>query len=128
MGGVGFGLGAAIFTAGLGAGAAFFFGATLTAFLTALALTAFFGFAFPLPFAFIGRVFFFAALFLADVRLAEPRLAFATGRFFNLRFFDLLFFAMVTLLLEIVRTRCESSPEKVCCHLCVMLESVTRIA
>jgi hypothetical protein len=50
-------------------------------------------------------------------------LAFATGRFF-----DLLFFAMVTLLLEIVRTRCESSPEKVCCHLCVTLESVTRIA
>jgi hypothetical protein len=44
------------------------------------------------------------------------------------RFFDLLFFAMITLLLEIVRTRCESSPEKVCCHLCVMLESVGRIA
>jgi hypothetical protein len=37
------------------------------------------------------------------------RLAFATGRFL-----DLLFFAMITLLLEIVRTRCESSPEKVC--------------
>jgi hypothetical protein len=55
--------------------------------------------------------------------LAAWRLAFATGRFF-----DLLFFAMVTLLLEIVRTQCESSPEKVCCHLRVMLESVGRIA
>jgi hypothetical protein len=55
--------------------------------------------------------------------LAVTRLAFAAGRFF-----DLLFFAMVTLLLEIVRTRSESSPEKVCCHLCVVLESVTRIA
>jgi len=69
-------------------------------------------------FAFIGRAFFFATLFLTAWRLA-----FATGRFL-----DLLFFAMVTLLLEIVRTRCESSPEKVCCHLCVTLESVTRIA
>jgi hypothetical protein len=45
-------------------------------------------------------------------------LALATGRF-DLRFFDLLFFAMITLLLNIVRTRRESSPEKVCCHLCV---------
>jgi hypothetical protein len=40
----------------------------------------------------------------------------------------LLFFAMITFLLKIVRTRCESSPEKVCCHLCVKLESATRIA
>jgi hypothetical protein len=45
--------------------------------------------------------------------LAAGRLALATTRFF-----DLLFFAMITLLLEIVRTRCESSPEKVRCHLC----------
>ncbi|HEV7611119.1 MAG TPA: hypothetical protein VGO37_04535 [Steroidobacteraceae bacterium] len=84
-----------------------FFGAARTAFFATL-----------LVFAFAGRAFFFATLFLA-----APRFAFATGRFF-----DLLFFAMVTLLLEIVRTHCESSPEKVCCHLCVMLESVTRIA
>ncbi|HXA99310.1 MAG TPA: hypothetical protein VNW05_02195 [Steroidobacteraceae bacterium] len=58
-----------------------------------------FDFPFALRFAFIGRDFFFAALFFADVRLAAPRLAFAIGRFFALRFFDLLFFAMVTLLL-----------------------------
>ena len=86
-----------------------FFGAARTAFFATLPV---------LAFAFAGRAFFFAWLFLAALRLA-----FATGRFF-----DLLFFAMVTLLLEIVRTRCESSPEKVCCHLCVMLESVTRNA
>jgi hypothetical protein len=55
--------------------------------------------------------------------LAARRLALATGRFF-----DLLFFAMVTLLLEIVGTLCESSPEKVCCHLRMTLESVTWIA
>jgi hypothetical protein len=109
----------------LGLGAAFgaatlalrfaFLGAALTAFLTAL--PAFLAFDFNLAFA--GRAFFFATLFLA----AERFFAFAIGRFF-----DLLFFAMITLLLEIVRTPCESSPEKVCCHLCVMLESVTRIA
>jgi hypothetical protein len=87
FGAAGFGAGAA-FAAGFGA--AFFFGA---AFL-ALALT----FDFPFAFAFIGRDFFFAALFLTDVRLA-----FAIG-FFALRFLDLLFFAMVTLLLEIDRT------------------------
>jgi hypothetical protein len=46
-------------------------------------------------FTFAGRAFFFAMLFLAAWRLA-----FAAGRFF-----DLLFFAMVTFLLEIVRTR-----------------------
>ena len=74
-------------------------------------------------FALAGRAFFFAGLLLAAARLAGPRLAFATDRFF-----DLLFFAMVTLLLEIVRTRCESSPEKVRCHLCMRLESVTWIA
>jgi hypothetical protein len=127
--GAGFGFGAAFFATGLGVGAAtafflaagFFFGAAFTAFLATFALTDFLAFAFP--FAFMGRVFFFAALFLADVRLAEPRLAFAIGRFF-----DLLFFAMVTLLLEIVQTRCESSPEKVCCHLCMTLESATGIA
>jgi hypothetical protein len=108
--GAGFGFGAALFTTGFGAaGAAFFLGAALTAFLA---------FAATFLFAFTGRDFFFATFFLADVRLAEARLAFATGRF-ALRFFDLLFFAMVRLLLDIVRTRCESSPEKVCCHLCV---------
>jgi hypothetical protein len=109
--GAGFGFGAATLTGfGFGFGAiAFFFGAALTTFLTAFALTFFFGadFAFPLS------GFFFSALFLA----------FAIGRFF-----DLLFFAMVTLLLEIVRTRSESSLEKVCCHLCVALESVVMIA
>jgi hypothetical protein len=84
------GFGAAGFAAAFGAGfgAAFFFGAAF------LALA----FAFDFPFAFIGRVFFFAALFLAGARLA-----FAIG-FLALRFFDLLFFAMVTLLLEIDRT------------------------
>ena len=97
-----------------------FFAATLAlglAFLGA-ARTAFFATLLVFAFAFTARPFFFAALFRA-----APRFAFATGRFF-----DLLFFAMVTLLLEIVRTRCESSPEKVCCHLCVMLESVSWIA
>jgi hypothetical protein len=90
------------------------------AFLTAtLAFTAFFAALTDFfAFTFAGRAFFFATLFLA-----AGRLPFAAARFF-----DLLFFAMVTLLLEIVRTQCESSPEKVCCHLCVMLESVTWIA
>jgi hypothetical protein len=92
-------------------------GAALTAFFATLrALPVFLALAFTLTFE--GRAFFLATLFLA-----AGRLAFATGRFF-----DLLFFAMITLLLEIVRTRCESSPEKVCCHLCVTLESVTWIA
>ena len=108
----------------LGFGAAFgaatlalrlaFFGAAF--FATLSTLPVFLAFDFILAFA--GRLFFFATLFLAACRLA-----FATGRFF-----DLLFFAMVTLLLEIVRTQCESSPEKVCCHLRVMLESLARIA
>ncbi|HSY96364.1 MAG TPA: hypothetical protein VK793_12150 [Steroidobacteraceae bacterium] len=110
------GLGAAFGAATLALGLAFL-GAALTAFFATLtALPAFLAFDFNLAFA--GRAFFFATLFLAAWRLA-----FATGRFF-----DLLFFAMVTLLLEIVRTQCESSPEKVCCHLRVMLESVGRIA
>jgi hypothetical protein len=107
--GRGLGFGAAFLATGFGAaGIAFFLGAAF--------LTAFFAFAATFFLAFTGRDFFFAALFLADVRLAELRLAFAIGRF-DLRFFDLLFFAMVTLLLNIVRTRRESSPEKVCCHL-----------
>jgi hypothetical protein len=105
---------------GLGRGTVFltatlalaFFGAALTAFFATFDLPVFFAF----DITFTG--FFFAALFLA-----AGRLAFATARFF-----DLLFFAMVTLLLEIVRTRSESSPEKVRCHLCVKLESVTWIA
>ena len=109
--GASFGFGAAFLATGLGAaGAAFFLGAAF--------LKAFFAFAATFLFAFTGRVFFFAALFLAIARLAEPRLALAIGRF-DLRFFDLLFFAMITLLLNIVRTHGESSPEKVCCHLCV---------
>jgi hypothetical protein len=102
-----------------------FFGAALTTFLTDFDLTAFtltdfafaLDFAFAFAFALIGRLAFLATPFLAAVFLA-----FATGRFF-----DLLFFAMITHLLEIVRTRSESSPEKVRCHLCMMLESVTRI-
>jgi hypothetical protein len=106
--------------AGLGRGAGFlaatlalaFFGAALTAFFATFDDLPVF-FAFDITFA----GFFFAAL------LAAGRLAFAIARFF-----DLLFFAMVTLLLEIVRTRSESSPEKVRCHLCVKLESVTGIA
>jgi hypothetical protein len=108
-----------------------FFGAALTAFLTAFDLTAFtltdFDLAFALVFAFVlGFDFVFATtcllVFLATPFFAAVFLAFATGRFF-----DLLFFAMITHLLEIVRTRSESSPEKVRCHLCMMLESVTRI-
>ena len=113
-----FRLGAAFLATTLALGLAFL-GAALTAFFATLTALPVF-----LAFAFAGRAFFFATLFLAAVRLAGPRLAFATGRFF----FDLLFFAMVTLLLEIVRTRRESSPEKVCCHLCMTLESVTWIA
>jgi hypothetical protein len=96
-------------------------GAALTAFFATLrAAPVFLAFAFTLAFtlAFTGRAFFFATLFLAAGRLA----------FAITRFFDLLFFAMITLLLEIVRTHRESSPEKVRCHLCVMLESVTWIA
>jgi hypothetical protein len=109
--GAGLGFGAALLATGFGAaGIAFFLGAAF--------LTAFFAFAATFLLAFTGRVFFFAALFLADVRLAEARLALATGRF-DMRFFDLLFFAMITLLLKHRSTRCESSPEKVCCHLCV---------
>jgi hypothetical protein len=111
--GAGFGLGAAFLAFGLGGD---FFGATFTTFLAtlALALTTFFALAFPFAFTFIGRVFFFATDFFTAARLA-----------FAGRFLDLLFFAMVNLLLEIVRTLCESSPEKVCCHLCMMLESAT---
>jgi hypothetical protein len=77
---------------------------------------------------------FFFATFFADFALTLF-LAFAltfTGRFFVFfaagRFFALLFFAMINLLLEIVRTRYESSPEKVCCHLRMMLESCERNA
>jgi hypothetical protein len=101
--------------------AAFFFGA---AFFTGAALTAFFA-------TFLTTFFFatFFATFLADFAFTLF-LAFALtfiGRFFPFlaagRFFALLFFAMINLLLEIVRTRCESSPEKVCCHLRMMLES-----
>jgi hypothetical protein len=104
---------------GFGRGAAFFFAAALTAFLTAF-------------FATFLATFFFATFFatrFADLAFT-PFLAFALtfiGRFFPFlaagRFFALLFFAMINLLLEIVRTRCESSPEKVCCHLRIMLES-----
>jgi hypothetical protein len=115
------GLGAAFLAAALGEAFAFLGAALATFFADVRAAPDFLALAFTLVFAFtlaLGRVFFFATLFLA-----AGRLAFATGRFF-----DLLFFAMVTLLLEIVRTRCESIPEKVRCHLCVMLESVTWIA
>jgi hypothetical protein len=113
--------GAAFLAAALGEAFAFLGAALATFFADLRAAPDFLALAFTLVFAFtlaLGRVFFFATLFLA-----AGRLAFATGRFF-----DLLFFAMVTLLLEIVRTLCESSPEKVCCHLCMKLESVTRIA
>jgi hypothetical protein len=103
--GAGFGFGGAGLTAGADAGFAFL-GAALTAFFAlglalALALTFFF--------AFIGRVFFFAALFLADARLV---LAFAIGRFFDLRFFALLFFAMVTLLLDVFELVVRVAPKK----------------
>jgi hypothetical protein len=115
-----FGGAAAGFGAGLGAalGAVFFgalrlaFGAAFTAFLATLRAP-------PDFFALAGRVFFF----FVTLFLAGRRLALAAGRFF-----DLLFFAMITLLLEVVRTHRESSPEKVCCHLCVMLESMQGIA
>jgi hypothetical protein len=107
------GLGAAFLATTLGVGLAFLGAARFATFIPD-----FFAFAFTFAFTFAGRAFFFATLFLA-----AGRLAFAIARFF-----DLLFFAMVNLLLEIIRTHCESSPEKVCCHLCVMLESVTGIA
>src|SRR5277367_2805609 len=110
--GAGFGLGGAITAAGFGAA---FLGAAFlgAAFLGAAFLTAFFAFALTFFFAFTGRVFLFAALFLAE-RLTELRLAFAIGRF------DLRFFAMIILLLKHrANSRRESSPEKVCCHLCV---------
>ena len=119
--GAGFGLGGAFTAAGAGAAG---FAATGAAFLGAAFLgaaflgAAFFAFALTFFFAFTGRFFVFAALFLAE-RLTELRLAFAIGRF-DLRFFDLLFFAMIILLLKHrSNSRCESSPEKVCCHLCV---------
>ncbi|HWX36053.1 MAG TPA: hypothetical protein VNZ53_52635 [Steroidobacteraceae bacterium] len=102
----------------LGLGVAFL-AATLALGLALLGAARFIPVFFPFAFTFAGRAFFFATLFLA----AGRRLAFAVARFF-----DLLFFAMVNLLLEIIRTHCESSPEKVCCHLCVKLESVTLIA
>jgi hypothetical protein len=119
-------LGADLLAAALREGFAFCGAAFATFFATlravpdflALAFTLVFTLAFAFTFALEGWAFFFATLFLA-----AGRLAFATERFF-----DLLFFAMVNLLLAIVRTRCESSPEKVCCHLCMRLESVTRIA
>jgi hypothetical protein len=114
--GFGFRFGAAFFATGLIAGLTFFFGAAFTAFFATFFATFFADFAFTLflalAFTFIGRFFNFPALFF-----------FAAGRFL-----DLLFFAMINLLLEIVRTRCESSPEKVCCHLCMMLETFTWIA
>ena len=113
--GAGLGFGGAFTAAGFGAAG---FAATGAAFLGAAFLTAFFAFDLTFFFAFTGRVFLFAALFLAE-RLTELRLAFAIGRF-DLRFFDLLFFAMIILLLKHrSNSRCESSPEKVCCHLCV---------
>jgi hypothetical protein len=122
--GTGLGFGGAFIAAGFGAagfaatGVAFLGAAFLGAAFLAVFLTAFFAFALTFFFAFTGRVFLFAALFLAE-RLTEPRLAFAIGRF-DLRFFDLLFFAMIILLLKHrSNSRCESSPEKVCCHLCV---------
>ncbi|HXL64616.1 MAG TPA: hypothetical protein VN938_06130 [Xanthobacteraceae bacterium] len=114
------GFGGAFTAAGFGAAGFAAIGAAFlgAAFLGAAFLTAFFAFALTFFFAFTGRVFLFAALFLAE-RLTELRLAFAIGRF-DLRFFDLLFFAMIILLLKHrSNSRCESSPEKVCCHLCV---------
>ncbi len=90
-------------------GAAFFFGA-------AFALLDF-PFAFAFAFAFIGRDFFFAALFLrmcvwqrrawllpSD---ASSLCAFSTCSFLPWSLFSW----------EIVQTHCESSPEKVRCHL-----------
>ena len=68
-------------------------GAAFAVFLTLLSALPVLALAFA--FAFAGRAFFFAMLFFAAWRLA-----FAAGRFL-----DLLFFAMVTFLLEIVRTR-----------------------
>jgi hypothetical protein len=102
----------------LGLGAAFLATTLGLAFLGAARFATFIPVFFAFAFTFAGRAFFFAALFLAAGRFA----------FDFARFFDLLFFAMVNLLLEIVRTHCESSPEKVCCHLRLMLESVTWIA
>ena len=105
------GLGAAWVTGGFGGGAdltgAFFGAACLARFATFVRLLAFFA----------GRALRRAALFLATARFA-----FAAGRFFAFAF--AFFFAMFSLLLAVERPSCESSPEKVCCHLRMMLESV----
>jgi hypothetical protein len=80
-----------------------FFGAAFFAFFATFALLAFLA----------GRLCFF--FFLAMLFLAEARFAFAAVRFFPLAL--AFFFAMVSHLLAVHRAACESSPEKVCCHL-----------
>jgi hypothetical protein len=100
------------------AGAAFL-RATFFAFFAFFA-TAFFA-TFALPAFFDGRAFFLATLFLA-----AERFVFAAGRFFPLAL--AFFFAMVGHLLAGLMAARESSPEKVCCHLRLMLESMMGIA
>ena len=107
------GFGAAGFAALGAAFGAAFFGA-------AFALIAFLGFAFAADLSPSPSPAASSSLRRSSWRCALNRTAFGLcHRRFDLRFFDLLFFAMIILLLKIVRTRCESSPEKVCCHLCV---------
>ncbi len=98
-------VGAAFFGAAF-FGAAFFgatfFGAAFFAFFATFALLAFLA----------GRLGFF---FLATLFFAEARFALAAERFFPLAL--AFFFAMVSHLLAVHWAACESSPEKVRCHL-----------
>jgi hypothetical protein len=119
--------------------AVFFFGGFFANVLTAfLGVATAFGFAFLLAgraaflatlFAlravFPGRAFFFAALPFATLRFV-----FATGRCFALLFFALLFFFAMIIISSrsYVAARHESIPEKVRCHLRMMLESASCIA
>jgi hypothetical protein len=120
-GATGFGRAIGLFEAAAGLLTAFagaFLGAT---FFAATFLAFFATFAFLATFAllafFDGRAFFLAMLFFAAARFV-----FAAGRFFPFAF--AFFFAMVSHLLAGLTAACESSPEKVRCHLRLMLESM----
>jgi hypothetical protein len=95
--------------------------ATFRAFFATFAFALAFTLALALPAFFDGRAFFLAMLFFA-----AERFAFAAGRFFPLAL--AFFFAMVGHLLAGLMAARESSPEKVRCHLRLMLESMMGIA
>ena len=104
-----------VLAAGTDFAAAFFLAAGLVSFFLATFFAAFF----DLPAGILGRVFFLAVLPLTALLFALVPDRFAL----------LFFFAMIILLLAVLRLLTfESSPEKVCCHLCVTLESVASIA